>query len=123
MIGNPPQSPIPDAQVALQKAGGSPDFERVRRAMFRQGESDRVPLFEMSIHNSIKAAILGRPMASITDEVDFWRVAGYDFVSVRAGVRSVVRGYHPRCRSGRKTQHGAGRSRGRLGRRGKGPHP
>ncbi len=106
MIGNPPQSLMPSAQLALQKAGGSPDFERVRRAMFRQGESDRVPFFEMSIDNSIKAAILGRPVSSITDEVGFWRSAGYDFVSVRAGVRSIVRGYHPLVQAWRRTQHG-----------------
>lgn len=81
-----------------------PDFDRIRRAMLRQGESDRVPLFEMSIHSSHKAAILGRPLQSLKDEVDFWRVAGYDFVSVRAGVRSVVRGYHPRVRSWRATR-------------------
>jgi uroporphyrinogen decarboxylase len=71
------------------------NFERVRRAMLRQGEGDRVPLFEISIHPDIKAAILGRPITSPQDEVDFWRVAGYDFVSIRAGVRSVVRGFHP----------------------------
>lgn len=70
-------------------------FERMRRAMLRQGEGDRVPLFEMSIHKDIKAAILGHPVTSLQDEVDFWQTAGYDFVSMRAGVRSVVRGYHP----------------------------
>ncbi len=73
----------------------STNFERVRRAMLRQGEGDRVPLFEMSVHKDIQAAILGRPVDSPQDHVDFWRVAGYDFVSVRAGVRTVVRGYHP----------------------------
>ncbi len=78
-----------------------PDFQRVRRAMLRQGEGDRVPLFEMSVHGGHKAAILGRPVQSLRDEVDFWRVAGYDFVSIRAGVRSVVRGYHPAVRAWR----------------------
>jgi uroporphyrinogen decarboxylase len=29
------------------------------------------------------------------DDVAFWRKAGYDFVSMRSGVRSVVRGFHP----------------------------
>lgn len=71
------------------------NFERVRRVLLRQGEGDRVPLFEISIHKNHKTAVLGRPVTGIQDEVDFWRVAGYDFVSVRAGVRSVVRGLHP----------------------------
>ncbi len=83
------------------------DFERVRRAMFRQGEGDRVPLFEMSIHKDLKAAVLGRPVVSLQDEVDFWRAAGYDFVSVRAGVRSVVRGYHPEVVAWRRRRHAA----------------
>jgi uroporphyrinogen decarboxylase len=90
----------------------STDFERVRRAMFRRGEGDRVPLFEMSVHRDLKAAVLGRPVDSIQDEVDFWRAAGYDFVSTRAGVRSVVRGYHPAVREWRKRQSGGDGSAG-----------
>jgi uroporphyrinogen decarboxylase len=71
------------------------DFGRVRRALLRQGEGDRVPLFELSIHQSLKARLLGRPIDGPQDEADFWRAAGYDFVSIRSGVRSVVRGLHP----------------------------
>jgi uroporphyrinogen decarboxylase len=89
----------------MMKATGT-DFDRVRRAMLRQGEGDRVPLFEMSIHNEIKAGILGRPVNGPQDEVDFWRQAGYDFVSVRAGVRSVVRGYHPAVRQWKRRKMG-----------------
>ena len=74
------------------------DFQRVRRAMLLRGEGDRVPLFEISIHDSLKAGILGRSVESPEDEVAFWRRAGYDFVSIRAGVRSVVRGFHPMVR-------------------------
>lgn len=71
------------------------DWGRVRRALLRQGEGDRVPLFEISIDKKIRSQFLGRPVKSARDEVEFWRTAGYDFVSVRAGVRSVVRGLHP----------------------------
>ncbi len=71
------------------------DFERVRRALLRRGEGDRVPFFELSIHQSIKSKILGREVRTREDEVDFWKTAGYDFVSTRAGVRSIVRGLHP----------------------------
>jgi uroporphyrinogen decarboxylase len=70
-------------------------FDRLRQALLRQGEGDRVPFFELSIHKDIKAQILGRPIRNNQDEVDFWRTAGYDFIAVRAGVRSVVRGLHP----------------------------
>lgn len=75
--------------------------------MLRHGEGDRVPLFEISVHSSHKAAILGRPLQSLQDEVDFWRVAGYDFVSARAGVRSVVRGYHPAVKEWRAAKGGS----------------
>ncbi len=71
------------------------DFGRVRRAMLRERGNDRVPLFELSVHNSLKAQFLGRPVRTWADEVAFWQAAGYDFVPVRAGVRSVVRGVHP----------------------------
>ena len=74
-------------------------FERVERALLRQGEGDRVPLFELSIHRDIKAQILGRTISSAQDEVDFWASAGYDFVSVRAGVRSIVRGLNRAVKS------------------------
>jgi uroporphyrinogen decarboxylase len=74
--------------------------------MLRQGEGDGVPLFELSIHKQIQAAILGRPIERIQDEVDFWCSAGYDFVPVRAGVRSVVRGYHPLVREWRAASQG-----------------
>ncbi len=97
MNGTDPQGPVLH----------STDFERVRRAMLRQGEGDRVPLFEMSVHRDLKEAVLGRSIEGLQDEVEFWRVAGYDFVSVRAGVRSVVRGYHPAVKEWRQGQPGA----------------
>jgi uroporphyrinogen decarboxylase len=82
------------------------DFERVRRAMLRGGQGDRVPLFEMSIDQDIKEAILGHSVEDPRDEVSFWRSAGYDFVSARAGVRTVVRGYHPLVQEWRRTRPG-----------------
>ncbi len=76
--------------------------------MLRQGEGDRVPLFELSVHKDIKAAILERPVNGPQDEVGFWRTAGYDFVSVRAGVRSIVRGLHPVVVEWQRTRQGSG---------------
>ena len=88
------------------------DFQRVRRALLRQGEGDRVPLFELSIHQSLRAKILGRPISGPQDEVDFWRAAGYDFVSIRAGVRSVVRGLHPVVKDWLHARYGDSRGGG-----------
>ncbi len=64
-----------------------PDFGRFRTAVLSQGEPDRVPLAEASIDLGIKEAVLGRPIRSAQDEVDFWATAGYDFVPVHTGLR------------------------------------
>lgn len=80
--------------------------------MYRQGESDRVPLFEISIDRAIKSAVLGRPLVSISDEVDFWHSTGYDFVPIRAGVRSIVRGYHPLVQEWREQHSSLGAAAG-----------
>jgi uroporphyrinogen decarboxylase len=86
------------------------NFQRVRRALLRQGEGDRVPLFEISIHQDVKSKILGRPIREPQDEVDFWRTAGYDFCCVRSGVRSVVRGLHPVVREWLRAKYGENKS-------------
>lgn len=92
--------------MSLLDGNHAPDFTRVRRAMFRLGGGDRAPLFEMSVHDRLKEAILGRPVTSLADEVAFWVTAGYDFVSIRAGVRTVVRGYHPTVQAWRRDRLG-----------------
>ncbi len=69
-----------------------PSFERFRTAVLCQGEPDRVPLAEASIDAGIKEAVLGRPIRTARDEVDFWATAGYDFVPVHTGLR-LMTGY------------------------------
>ncbi|MHB0876250.1 MAG: uroporphyrinogen decarboxylase family protein [Anaerolineae bacterium] len=68
----------------------SPDFERVRTALLSAGEPDRVPLAEAGIDKGIREAVLGRPIRTLADEVEFWRVAGYDFVPVHVGLRLML---------------------------------
>ena len=82
------------------------DFGRARRAMLRQGEGDRVPLFEISIDKSIREAFLGRPIQQVQDDIEFWQAAGYDFIPMRSGVRSIVRGYHPVVKEWLKERRG-----------------
>jgi uroporphyrinogen decarboxylase len=65
----------------------TPDFNRVRTALLLQGEPDRVPLAEGGIDGEVKAAFLGRPIAGLKDEVEFWYKAGYDFVPLPCGIR------------------------------------
>jgi uroporphyrinogen decarboxylase len=82
------------------------DFERVRCALLRQGEGDRVPLFEISVDKALKARLLGRPILHTKDEIEFWQVAGYDYVCIRSGIRSLVRGLHPSVREWLSAKYG-----------------
>lgn len=64
-----------------------PNFERIRTMMLRRGEPDRVPLCDISVHALHKEAIVGRPIRTLADEVEFWRIAGYDWVPVHQGLQ------------------------------------
>ena len=62
-----------------------PDFERFLAAI-RGGHTERVPVAEALVDNSIKAAVLGRPILSLADDVAFWETAGYDFICLPSGL-------------------------------------
>ncbi len=65
----------------------NPDFDRFRKMLLRQGEPDRVPLGDISVHPILKQAILGRPVRTLEDEVAFWGKAGYDHVPLEQGLQ------------------------------------
>jgi uroporphyrinogen decarboxylase len=68
-----------------------PDFKgRLLRTIFADGLSDRVPIVEAGIDLSIKERFLGRPIQHIADEIEFWQQAGYDFIPLEAGLRTVI---------------------------------
>ena len=69
-----------------------PDFENLRKALLCQGEPQRVPLFEGTIAEDIKNAMLGRQAVGLEDEVEFYMTAGYDFVPLTIGLRQTLRG-------------------------------
>ena len=62
-----------------------PDFERFLTTI-KGGHSDRVPIAEALIDNRIKAAILGKPILNLSDDVAFWEKAGYDFICLPSGI-------------------------------------
>jgi uroporphyrinogen decarboxylase len=45
-----------------------------------------VPVAESLIDNRIKAAVLGRPILTLADDVAFWEKAGYDYVCLPSGI-------------------------------------
>jgi uroporphyrinogen decarboxylase len=72
----------------------APNFENLRRTLLRLSQPDYVPMVEFSVDADVKAAFLGHPIRDLRDEVEFWVRAGYDFVPVQAGIRSIVRPGH-----------------------------
>ncbi|MBN2474762.1 MAG: hypothetical protein JXB62_09150 [Pirellulales bacterium] len=69
-----------------------PDFNNFRRAVFCQGEPQRVPQFDGTVAESVKTRLLGRPIAGLEEEVEFCMKAGYDYVPLTIGFRQMIRG-------------------------------
>lgn len=66
----------------LESKKAAPDFSRLKDAMLRQGESDRLPFLELFADVEIIEAVLNRPMQGTKDEVEFWYRLGYDAARV-----------------------------------------
>lgn len=67
----------------------TPNFDNLRIALLRQGEPKYVPIMEFGVDYDVKCAFLGRPVGTLEDEVEFWFRAGYDYVPVQAGIRTL----------------------------------
>lgn len=68
-----------------------PDFKnRLLKTIFCEGEADRVPIVEAGIASPIKQRFLGHPIHSLADEVEFWYKAGYDFIPLESGLRTII---------------------------------
>jgi uroporphyrinogen decarboxylase len=68
-----------------------PDFNnRLLKAIFCEGETDRVPMVESGIATPIKEHFLGHRITSLQDEIEFWASAGYDFIPLEAGLRTII---------------------------------
>lgn len=76
----------------------APDYTRLRRAILRQGEPDRVPLLELKADDEVVAEIMGvrEELAASKGKlemkrwtrllVDFWYRLGYDAFRLRGGL-------------------------------------
>ncbi len=67
-----------------------PDFERYMTAL-RCEQPDRVPLGDWHVDRLPKEKFLGKKIATLQDEVEFWHRAGFDFVTASSGILEPVR--------------------------------
>jgi uroporphyrinogen decarboxylase len=62
-----------------------PDNDSFLRTLRRQPAS-RIPVAELGVHPTIKAAVLGHAVSTLEDEVEFALQAGYDYVKIQPAV-------------------------------------
>jgi len=72
----------------------TPDFERLRKVLLRQGEPDRVPFVELFADREIMEAVIGEPIpvlealdremqeTVLLRSIRFWYESGYDYITV-----------------------------------------
>jgi len=78
-----------------------PDFNRILKAFWREGEPDRVPLAELGVAPQIMSEFLGHPFRTTKDRVDFFAMAGYDYVKLSPIVNMNPAGIQPKEQSER----------------------
>lgn len=59
-----------------------PDFDGFVKTLFG-GRAGFIPLIELGVHPLIKEQILGRPIKTVQDDIEFMRSMGYDFVKIQ----------------------------------------
>ncbi len=52
-------------------------------ATLKRGKGEHIPLCELGIHPLIKARFIGRPVAELKDDIEFWYKAGYDYIKLQ----------------------------------------
>ena len=62
-----------------------PNFSNLKKILMCRGKNF-VPIFEVLVDDFIKEKILGKPILTTKDEVDFHLKAGYDFIPVAIGI-------------------------------------
>ena len=89
-----------------------PDFERYMTTLHCQ-EPDRVPLGEWHVDALPKEGFMGRKIDSLKDQVEFWHIAGFDYVTTSSGILEPVRAPEGMTVKGDAvgTEYGDGRER------------
>ena len=63
-----------------------PDFASFLDTLLLRRAATRPPLFDFHIAPPHKEAMLGRPSLTAQDEIEFYRLAGYDFVQATVAI-------------------------------------
>ena len=66
-----------------------PDFERYMTALHCE-EPDRVPLGDWHVDTLSKEGFLGKKVETLADQLEFWRAAGFDYVTSSSGILEPV---------------------------------
>jgi methylmalonyl-CoA mutase cobalamin-binding domain/chain len=67
-----------------------PDFERYMTALNCR-EPDRVPLGDWHVDRLPMENFMGKKIVSLQDEIEFWRTAGFDYITSSSGILEPVR--------------------------------
>jgi uroporphyrinogen decarboxylase len=70
---------FPGARISIRMR---PDIDTFIQTL-RRRKGPYVPHAELGIHPTIKERLLGRPIVTLKDDVDFWHKAGYDYVKLQ----------------------------------------
>jgi uroporphyrinogen decarboxylase len=62
-----------------------PDIQQLLITL-RGGKGQYTPIAELGIHPLIKEQIIGRPIVTLADDIEFWHKAGYDYIKLQPGV-------------------------------------
>lgn len=95
------------AGAIIDRCGRAPDFSRVRRMLLLEGEPDAVPLADFWFHKSVPEKVIGRPVKTMADRVEFWYRAGYDYIKLIPGINENPAGRVP---AGESRENSTGRN-------------
>ncbi|MCX6138452.1 MAG: nucleoside 2-deoxyribosyltransferase [Ignavibacteriales bacterium] len=62
-----------------------PDIEQLKITLMR-GKGRYVPNMELGVHPLVKKRFIGRPVVTLSDDIEFWQRAGYDYIKLQPGV-------------------------------------
>lgn len=60
----------------------NPDIEQFLITL-KRGKGKHIPLAELGVHPKIKEKFIGRPIACLEDDIEFWYKAGYDYIKLQ----------------------------------------